>query len=151
MAWCRQAAIHYPNEGPVLLLRHGAVARVLANGNAVFSESCAAIGWKVATASDRCSKTGPSVDQDLQRHMASLGPDELKSSGIIITIRQIEHQGEKRKSTCPLVITRRLWLHIMQMVHHISLACTVTPCHLDMCADVICLITTYEPALVKSR
>ena len=43
---------------PVLLLRHDAVARILANGSAAFFESCIAIGWKLATASDRCSKTG---------------------------------------------------------------------------------------------
>ena len=32
-------------QGPVLLLRHDAVARILANGSAAFIESCAAIGW----------------------------------------------------------------------------------------------------------
>ena len=31
--------------GPVLLLRHNAVAMLLANGSAAFFESCAAIGW----------------------------------------------------------------------------------------------------------
>ena len=31
--------------GPVLLLRHDAAARILANGSAAFIESCAAIGW----------------------------------------------------------------------------------------------------------
>ena len=31
-------------QGPVLLLRHGAVTRILANGGAAFIESCAAIG-----------------------------------------------------------------------------------------------------------
>ena len=33
------------SRGPVLLLRHDAVARILANGSAAFIESCAAIGW----------------------------------------------------------------------------------------------------------
>ena len=33
-------------QGPVLLLRHDAVARILANGSAAFFESCAPIGWK---------------------------------------------------------------------------------------------------------
>ena len=33
------------HQGPVLLLRHDAVARILANGSAAFIESCAAIGW----------------------------------------------------------------------------------------------------------
>ena len=33
-------------QGPVLLLRHDAVARILANGRAAFFESCGAIGWK---------------------------------------------------------------------------------------------------------
>ena len=32
-------------RGPVFLLRHDAVARILANGSAAFIESCAAIGW----------------------------------------------------------------------------------------------------------
>ena len=32
-------------QGPVLLLRHDAVARILANGSAAFIESCPAIGW----------------------------------------------------------------------------------------------------------
>ena len=32
-------------QGPVLLLRHDAVARILANGSAAFIESCLAIGW----------------------------------------------------------------------------------------------------------
>ena len=31
--------------GPVLLLRHDAVARISANESAAFIESCAAIGW----------------------------------------------------------------------------------------------------------
>ena len=31
-------------HGPVLLLRHDAVARILANGSATFIECCAAIG-----------------------------------------------------------------------------------------------------------
>ena len=34
-----------PVQGPVLLLQHDAVARILANGSAAFIESCAAIGW----------------------------------------------------------------------------------------------------------
>ena len=33
-------------QGPVLILRHDAVARILANGRVAFFESCAAIGWK---------------------------------------------------------------------------------------------------------
>ena len=33
-------------QGPVLLMRHDAVARILANGGAAFFESCTAIGWK---------------------------------------------------------------------------------------------------------
>ena len=38
---------YYPGSlGPVLLLRHDAVARILANGSAAFFESCAVIGWK---------------------------------------------------------------------------------------------------------
>ena len=32
--------------GPVLLERYDAVARLLENENAAFSESCAAIGWE---------------------------------------------------------------------------------------------------------
>ena len=32
--------------GPIILLRYGAVARLLANGSAAFVESCAVIGWK---------------------------------------------------------------------------------------------------------
>ena len=36
----------YIHQGWVLLLRHDAVARILANGSAAFFESCAAIGWK---------------------------------------------------------------------------------------------------------
>ena len=32
-------------QGPVLLLRHDAVARILANWSAAFIESCAAICW----------------------------------------------------------------------------------------------------------
>ena len=32
-------------QGPVLLLWHDAVARILANGSAAFIESCVAIGW----------------------------------------------------------------------------------------------------------
>ena len=35
-----------PTLGPLLLLRHDAVVRILANGSAAFFESCAAIGWK---------------------------------------------------------------------------------------------------------
>ena len=31
--------------GPVLLLRHDAVARILVNGSAAYIESCAAIDW----------------------------------------------------------------------------------------------------------
>ena len=31
----------------------------LANGSADVFESCSAIGWKLVTASDLCSKTGP--------------------------------------------------------------------------------------------
>ena len=34
-----------PGLGPALLMRHDAVARILANGSAAFIESCAAIGW----------------------------------------------------------------------------------------------------------
>ena len=34
------------HQGPVLLLRHYALERVLANGSAAFFESCAPIGWK---------------------------------------------------------------------------------------------------------
>ena len=33
------------DQGPVLLLRHDAVAGILANGSAAFIEGCAAIGW----------------------------------------------------------------------------------------------------------
>ena len=47
------------NQGPVLLLRHGAVARILANGDAAFFESCAAIGWNDCEAPCGCSRTGP--------------------------------------------------------------------------------------------
>ena len=32
-------------QGPVLLLRHDAVAKNLVNGSAAFIESCAAGGW----------------------------------------------------------------------------------------------------------
>ena len=39
----RQSA--QPTQGPVLLLRHDAVARILVNGSAAFIESYAAIGW----------------------------------------------------------------------------------------------------------
>ena len=31
--------------GPVLLVRHNAVARIFANGSAAFIENCAANGW----------------------------------------------------------------------------------------------------------
>ena len=34
-------------QGPALLLRHDAVAMILANGSADYFENCAAIGWKV--------------------------------------------------------------------------------------------------------
>ena len=40
--------------GPVLLLRHDAVTRILANGKAALL-----LVERLATASDRCSKTGP--------------------------------------------------------------------------------------------
>ena len=36
----------YITPGPVLLVRHDAVPRILDNGNAAFFESCAAIAWK---------------------------------------------------------------------------------------------------------
>ena len=39
--------------GPVLLLRHDAVARILANGIAAFFESCDAIGWKACDVSQK--------------------------------------------------------------------------------------------------
>ena len=45
-------------QGPVLLLRHDAVAIILANGSAAYFESCVAIGWN---ACDSISKTGPSA------------------------------------------------------------------------------------------
>ena len=44
---------------PVLLLRHDAVARILANGNAAFIESCAAVGWNSCD-----SARGPSQYKD---------------------------------------------------------------------------------------
>ena len=43
--WSRQLT-HICTTGPCLaILRHDAVARILANGSAAFIESCAAIGW----------------------------------------------------------------------------------------------------------
>ena len=62
--WSAMTPVHFisciMNLGPpVLLLRHGAVARILANGDAAFFESCAAIGWKDCEASCGCSRTGP--------------------------------------------------------------------------------------------
>ena len=42
---CYEAYLTIP-LGPVLLVRHDAVARILANGSAAFFESCAAPGWK---------------------------------------------------------------------------------------------------------
>ena len=46
--------------GHVLLLRHDAVARILANGSAAFFFKAALpLAEKIAAASDRCSETGP--------------------------------------------------------------------------------------------
>ena len=44
--WRRDGSKLLPLQGPVLPLRHDAVARVLANGSAAFFESCTTIGWK---------------------------------------------------------------------------------------------------------
>ena len=44
--WKSYPCIWCITQGPVLILRHDAVARILANGSAAFFESCAAIGWK---------------------------------------------------------------------------------------------------------
>ena len=45
-SWVRSLQLSSEDQGPVLLLRQDAVARILANGSAAFFESCAAIGWK---------------------------------------------------------------------------------------------------------
>ena len=49
-------SLHDKLQDLVLLLRHKAVARILANESTAFKS---AIGWKLATASYRSSKTGP--------------------------------------------------------------------------------------------
>ena len=42
---CIYSCAENEHQGPVLLLRHDAVARILANRSAAFIESWAAIGW----------------------------------------------------------------------------------------------------------
>ena len=48
-------------SSPVLLLRHDAVAGIVANGNAAFMKAALPLAGILATASDRCRKTGPSL------------------------------------------------------------------------------------------
>ena len=43
----------HKGQGSVLLLRHDAVARILANGSAAFFESCDAIGWNSCDVSQK--------------------------------------------------------------------------------------------------
>ena len=55
MRWCLKDML----LDRVLLLRHGAVASILANGGVAFFEAALPLAERLATASDRCSKAGP--------------------------------------------------------------------------------------------